>query len=489
MRALGPQASPYFYPMSPSSSKLKVRFLVDKEQERVVFAEAGGEFVDVLFSFLALPLGRIGQLFEFTMGSLDALYQSVQRLDIKHLQTEACKEMLLNPRSAIALQSQDLKINIMHDQCPRIAYTCRDIGCLIQAKCCYTFTSKKSLCSRCGKPMDNILNLPKKASEEVGVFVNDTSNFMITDDLQVMPTSLSKAFFLLEDLQIDDAGILEERVVYFGTNEVLDLLDRSFVCNNVFTDVCFPDFNRENGDFYLPSEKEIAADEAEDTIVLKLFLNVINNTVLYAEVEEDFINLLFSFLTFPLGSIFGLFSDGVSSFGGCIGNLYSSMENMDSNCFKSEICRNMLLIPKLSAFYGIKNSMLELEEIKPIESTVLISCVNLDNGYKTCTFVPCAHELGETDFIEQNPKSANGATNNGGAFVVGSNKFIVSDRLEISPLSAISTILDEMDSPISNLVEVEVFVGRGEARSLLSAMMISTMVLTDVFYHQLKYRW
>lgn len=41
-----------------------LRLLVDKKKNKVVLAEAGKEFVDVLFSFLTLPMGTVARLVE-----------------------------------------------------------------------------------------------------------------------------------------------------------------------------------------------------------------------------------------------------------------------------------------------------------------------------------------------------------------------------------------------------------------------------------------
>ncbi|MCI03427.1 DUF674 family protein, partial [Trifolium medium] len=50
--------------------------------------------------------------------------------------------------------------------------------------------------------------------------------------------------------------------------------------------------------------------------------------IIFAEVNGEFVNFIFSFLTMPLGSIVKLL--GGNSFARCVGNLYKSMENMDS---------------------------------------------------------------------------------------------------------------------------------------------------------------
>ncbi|KAL6838849.1 hypothetical protein ACP4OV_031285 [Aristida adscensionis] len=41
---------------------IAVKLFVDKEKRKVLFAESDKEFVDVLFSFLTMPLGAIVRL-------------------------------------------------------------------------------------------------------------------------------------------------------------------------------------------------------------------------------------------------------------------------------------------------------------------------------------------------------------------------------------------------------------------------------------------
>ncbi|KAK8965353.1 hypothetical protein KSP40_PGU022031 [Platanthera guangdongensis] len=468
------------------SSTIKVRFLIDREQKRVVFAEAGSDFVDVLFSFLTLPLGRIVRLLkkQSCLGSLDSLYDSVELLDIKHLKTEACRDMLLNPRNAAAMQCEDLKIKGIHELEPRKLYTCSQDDCLIHSTCYYTF-SIKCLCHRCGKLM---VKCPgqwlKETSEEGGIFVDDKDNFMITDDLRVMPTSLLNGLSLFKEMKIKEASTLEERVLDFGTKEALNLLEKSLVSKNALTLICFPDASvQENVGFSLPIKEETIVKEGENEINLKLLLNKENNNILYAEVGEDFINLLFSFLTFPLGSVFRLFFDSIS-LGGCIKNLYSSAESMGVECFKSEICRNMLLNPMLSTFYGCNRYHIpQLEEITSNKLTVSKGCLKcyFDNEYKSIESAPCKHGIEQTELIEWNPKSAKIMSDADEAFVVGSKKYMISDNLHVSPLSIISAVGSGMNLSISKMVGKEVTIDNYKARLLLGAMLISKTVLTDVF--------
>ncbi|WVZ86947.1 hypothetical protein U9M48_033658 [Paspalum notatum var. saurae] len=58
---------------------IEIKLFVDMEKRRVLFAEADKDFVDVLFSWLTLPLGTIARLLgkQSQMGCLDHVYRSV----------------------------------------------------------------------------------------------------------------------------------------------------------------------------------------------------------------------------------------------------------------------------------------------------------------------------------------------------------------------------------------------------------------------------
>lgn len=68
--------------------QVSFKLVVNKETDKVLFAEAGKDFIDILFSFLTLPLGAIARLVQkdsttgaVTLGCLNSLYRSVKDLD------------------------------------------------------------------------------------------------------------------------------------------------------------------------------------------------------------------------------------------------------------------------------------------------------------------------------------------------------------------------------------------------------------------------
>ncbi|KAG6760273.1 hypothetical protein POTOM_036780 [Populus tomentosa] len=62
---------------------MSLKVLIDSKHNKVVFAEAGKDFVDFLLNLLALPLGTVIQLLtKSTMiGCIASLYGSLEKLD------------------------------------------------------------------------------------------------------------------------------------------------------------------------------------------------------------------------------------------------------------------------------------------------------------------------------------------------------------------------------------------------------------------------
>ena len=82
------------------ASKISLKLLVDTKTKTVLFAEAGKEFVDFVFSLLTLPIGAVAKLVSAgTMhGSVGRLYQSVERIGAIYLQPGTDKSDLLQPK-------------------------------------------------------------------------------------------------------------------------------------------------------------------------------------------------------------------------------------------------------------------------------------------------------------------------------------------------------------------------------------------------------
>ncbi|GMP63511.1 hypothetical protein CsSME_00025163 [Camellia sinensis var. sinensis] len=82
-----------------SSSKVSLKLLIDTKAHKVLFAEAGKDFVDFLFNILSLPVGTVVRLLANTsmIGSLGNLYESVENLNETYMQSNQSKETVETP--------------------------------------------------------------------------------------------------------------------------------------------------------------------------------------------------------------------------------------------------------------------------------------------------------------------------------------------------------------------------------------------------------
>ncbi|ESQ33568.1 hypothetical protein EUTSA_v10009362mg [Eutrema salsugineum] len=183
--------------------KLSVRLLVDEEKNKVVLAETGKDFVDVLFSFLTLPMGTIVRLLEkhrkspqVVVGCLKNLYKSVSDMGAESFQTESCKQVLMYPRS------------VNHDKYRRVKLKIDDteaVNYFVCSRCdlSESFTRFYSIVNTeecgCGRFVDSKIvrglmnrkiqleeekvqeNIMRNESDEF--FVSSETSFVITDDL------------------------------------------------------------------------------------------------------------------------------------------------------------------------------------------------------------------------------------------------------------------------------------------------------------------
>ncbi|KAL3620100.1 hypothetical protein CASFOL_035012 [Castilleja foliolosa] len=68
-------------------------------------------------------------------------------------------------------------------------------------------------------------------------FVKGVMTYMVMDDLVVTPMSTISSITLLNKFNIKEVGSLEEKVVSFGLNEAVKLLNASLKSKKVLTDV------------------------------------------------------------------------------------------------------------------------------------------------------------------------------------------------------------------------------------------------------------
>uniref|UniRef100_K3YDK3 DUF674 domain-containing protein n=1 Tax=Setaria italica TaxID=4555 RepID=K3YDK3_SETIT len=336
--------------MSNDGATVAVKLFLDKEKQRVLLAESDNDFVDVLFSFLTLPLGTIVRLLgkQSGAGCLDEVYKSVESLSIDHFQTKACKAMLLSPLNAAASQCGQLKIRI-DDTNPRKVGICSNRRCPG-----FSYSSvPDAVCKNCGTGQ-TFAEHPQIVHTSVaysgdGGFVTSGIKLIITDDLHVSPASASIVFSLL-----DKFGLHAEPAIL--------LLKRALISQQALTGLFFdaavtPDaVNLDQlPENFIQQPKH--PEHKFDPIKIKPIQTKDDASVLYAEAGQDFVDLIFGLLSIPLGSIIKAY--GQWSPNGCIDNLYRNIAGIGHI---SE-CKELLIAPKLAPHFGCSINALHVKEL------------------------------------------------------------------------------------------------------------------------------
>ncbi|RCV15512.1 hypothetical protein SETIT_3G061600v2 [Setaria italica] len=238
------------------ASKISLKLLVDNKTKKVLFAEAGKEFVDFVFSLLTLPIGAVVKLISAgTMqGSIGRLYQSVDHMGASYLLPGADKKDLLQPK---VLQPDGRELLLLQgagtgdgtdDASPLSRfkmYTC--------AGHCVTVTMEAGAqCPQCRQAMatEMVFVLPSatarpggggaagaSAAEDSGGYVKGVVTYMVTDGLEVTPMSAISSITLINRFSVGKDVDLAEKFVTVGMDEGLALLKAALRSDTVLSDV------------------------------------------------------------------------------------------------------------------------------------------------------------------------------------------------------------------------------------------------------------
>ncbi|KAG8662999.1 hypothetical protein MANES_01G165900v8 [Manihot esculenta] len=427
------------------SQSIKLKAVIDKEKNRVILSELDSDFIDVLLSFLTMPMGTIIKLTHSqlpTLGCMNNLYASVKNLDIGRFRTSSCKEMLQHPRNGAANHCRYLKLNIDTGTTPVSYFYCGDLGCLTSK---HKFSHKKYSRCDCGKQMNG------------GVFVRGLTRPIISDELELMPASTAASFSLLAKLGIMDLDTIQERTFDVGLQEVLNLLKGSLESKTPLTEILLkqkqvPESRKENLGGGCFREQKIGEHVTDGNTKICILLIC-----------------SFSFLAFPLG-LRAYHSKG------CITHLYDSVEELDTEkYFKSNDHKESLLSPKVASGFAYKNQLLGLEEEQYYWSR--------DDPSYIYSHKPTGKTFTTLTMIDPKAPAYKEATSNGG-FVLKPAMFTVTGDLRVTPISPVSglSILNRLKVPFSDIEEhICIWAMKRYAVRLLMASFISESALTDAF--------
>ncbi|KAH0460894.1 hypothetical protein IEQ34_008469 [Dendrobium chrysotoxum] len=240
--------------MAAVNSKITLKLLIDARSHKVLFGEAGKDFIDFLFSLLTLPLGSVIKLLSprTMIGSIGKLYQSVENLNEIYLVANRAKASLLQPEVSTSYVTNQLLLGTeatvmvpsvssvelkyyLCNYCYKKVTTVRNTMC---PSCKYAMVSDVAFVAPSGSASSVGAG---NAGEGVGGFVKEVVTYMITDDLEVTPMSAISSITLVNRFIMKKDVQLEEKVVAVGMKEGLALLKASLDSPTALTDVfCQP---------------------------------------------------------------------------------------------------------------------------------------------------------------------------------------------------------------------------------------------------------
>ncbi|KAM5583406.1 hypothetical protein ABKV19_003352 [Rosa sericea] len=334
--------------------------------------------------------------------------------------------------------------------------------------------------------MHHEVYLSEGDSQVAGVFVKKRARVIITDDLQVIPPLSAASISLFTKLGATNSNTTEELTFSIGVEQVLNLLVSSFVSKTPFTETLLKPnpvpklgcVNFSQGKCIESQMSGASIDEEKENISVKLIVSKSKNVVCYAEVREDFVNLIYSFLTLPLGFILKQMLD--SPWKGCIDQLCKGVLDFDEQFFKSNYHKELLCNPKLVPGFSYENNLLGIEEAvyykfsgrKLTADRSIIPSMSL--------------EALKAKFLD--PKSQGDNDRNAKGFLYEPAIFTVTDNLDVRPVSPIFqlSVLNDLKVHFTDIEDRTVNVGKNEALRLLVASVVSDSVLTNAFLRKPK---
>ncbi|KAJ4822130.1 hypothetical protein Tsubulata_027665, partial [Turnera subulata] len=353
-------------------------------RKKVLFAEAGKDFVDFLVHLLSLPVGTVVKLLKkaATVGCISNLYSSLEGLSETYMQPNQNKDAILTPRLAVQVSSSSLLLPDIEAHQNKI-YRC-------PSHYQYVTHDSRNTCPSCRSTMHQevqFVDSNKPADQgasgngEEG-YVKGLVTYMVTDDLSISPMSMISGVTLLNKFNVPNFAALDEKVVELGINEGLALLKAALL--------------------------------SKGKMSIKLLIDKDRKKVLFAEAEKDFVD----FLIHPL-----YFLKKAATVG-CISNLQSSLE---------VLCESHMLLSNLE-----KDAQSSHNKIYRCPSHSGYVTHDSSNTCPSCRST--RHQ--EVQFVGTN-KSAEESPiidGEGGGYVKGLVTYIVTDDLSIFPMSMMSGV-------------------------------------------------
>lgn len=221
---------------SNTETKVKLKLMIDKPANKVLFAEAEKDFVDILFNLLYMPFGSVIRLLRNAgmVGCTGNPCQSLENLREALVIPNQNKVELLKPLLKWEKESALLQPQACPQPMERKFYACQN------RHHCVTNQIDTPCPQCCGYSLRSELRQVNMVLDSECGIVKKSVAFTVSDDLSVTPGSMISGIGPLKGKLKDAIGALEERVVDIGPDEVLELLKASLQTNEALSTVFLP---------------------------------------------------------------------------------------------------------------------------------------------------------------------------------------------------------------------------------------------------------
>lgn len=237
------------------------------------------------------------------------------------------------------------------------------------------------------------------------------------------------------------------------------MLKCSLLSKSTLTDLFLVKKTLFNNSSFTPS---VVENNSTIQIKVKLVIRKSDGKVLFAEGEEEFVDFLFSFLTFPLGGVVHMLG-GYSSIGS-IDGLYNSIAgfNEDKYLIAKEV-KKRLVDPGLAPQFKLSPQMFPIQEQNSQYYANIqlrdLSQFYITKGYKSYEKNQIHNKVLKFVDLKSGGRSLNG-------YVKGPAMFMATDDLSVEQMSPISgvSLLNRLKTPLSDVAEKVVTIGIKEVR-------------------------
>jgi hypothetical protein len=209
----------------------------------------------------------------------------------------------------------------------------------------------------------------------------------------------------------------------------------------------------------------------ERKLPLTLLVDKEKNRVVLAETSGDIVDILFGFLTLPLGTIIRIVSKNQHDDEpsqqetiGCIKNLYKSVENFSDRFFRHSECKAMLLYPHNNCESLCQNLKLNVDDSKP---TKYFTCKICGEGvFSIYSGVICCEKF----MVQVENVHHRGFGGNEAGFVKKGTLYLIFDDLKVLqsfPGNTLQQLQQLGYRNINELIEMHVTVGLKEVLCLI----------------------